>query len=262
MDTLKLVAILIAVLLALHRRVPVGITLFGAGLLTALLFGLSLSDLVAIYRDLVTSSRFLLLTAIILIITALGALLKEMGALEELASSVRALYGGQRTAAALLPPLIGLMPMPGGALLSAPLVDSVLGRRHSPELKCVINYWYRHIVEHFMPIYPGLVAAAAMTGLSPGKIALMQLPLALIMIGLGYLFMIRRIDRSTDATGPIGSSLKGILQTIWPVLFIIVLYALTGWSLAVCALIGFMMLVAMKRPARETDICSKERGVI
>lgn len=261
MDALKLVVVLVAILVALHRRVPVGVTLFGAGLVTALLYAMSVNQLVSIYRDLVLSPRFLSLTAIILIITALGALLKEMGALERLESAVRSLYGSQRTAAALLPPLIGLMPMPGGALLSAPLVDSVLGDRHVPELKCAVNYWFRHVVEHFMPIYPGLVVAAAMTGLTPGQIALIQLPLAVIMATLGYLFLIRKVEPSSDGAGPIRVALTGILQTTWPVLFIIGLYAVTGWSLAICALIGFGALVAYTRPAKSSLAIAIRRGL-
>jgi hypothetical protein len=261
MDVLKLVVVLIAILLALHRRAPVGVTLFGAGLLTAVLYGVAPADLIAIYRSLVTSAAFLSLTAIILIITALGALLREMGALERLAAAVRSLYGGQRTAAALLPPLIGLMPMPGGALLSAPLVDSVLSTRHSPELKCAINYWFRHVVEHFMPIYPGLVVAAAMTGLTPGQIALIQIPLAVIMVILGYFFLIRRVERSADGAGPVWPALIGILQTTWPVLSIIALYAITGWSLAVCAVIGFVGLVIRAKPGREKLMIAVKTGL-
>jgi integral membrane protein (TIGR00529 family) len=252
MDAVKLLVVFALIVLALRRKLSVGVTLFGAGLLTALVYGIEVSDLAAAYWNLLTSRRFISLTALIVLITILGALLKELGFLERLTEACRGLYGGRRTAAALLPPLVGLMPMPGGALLSAPLVESVLSRPpHPPQLKCVINYWYRHVVEHFTPIYPGIIVSEAVTGMPIGKIALLQLPMALVMAVLGIVFFVRKVARSRAAVGSIRPAIKGIALTVWPIFLIVTIYAVFEIEMAWAALIGIALLVALTRPTRD-----------
>ncbi|MDX9857394.1 MAG: DUF401 family protein [candidate division Zixibacteria bacterium] len=262
MDTLKLLVVFVAILFALKRHLSVGVTLFGAGLLTALLFRVPFADLLDGYRALVTSRPFISLTAVIILITILGSVLKELGYLEKLADACRSLYGGRRTAAALLPPLVGLMPMPGGALLSAPLVDSVLSdSRYSPHFKCAVNYWHRHVVEHFMPIYPGLIVASAMTGLPLGTIAIVQAPLAILMILVGYAFLIRRIDRSTSDHPDFRAALTGILRTVWPVLLAVGIYAIFGIEMAWGALISLLVLILVARPRKKPLVDSLKKGL-
>lgn len=262
METLKLLVVFAAILVALKRRVSVGMTLFGAGLLTALLFQVAVSDLLEGYRALVTSKPFISLTAVIILITILGSLLKELGYLEKLANACRSLYGGRRTAAALLPPLIGLMPMPGGSLLSAPLVDSVLSdSKYPPHFKCALNYWQRHIVEHIMPIYPGLIVASAMTGLPLGTIAIVQAPFAVIMATVGYFFLIRKIDRSEGESPAFGPAILGILKTIWPVILTVGIYAILGVEMAWGALVSLLVLIIVSRPSRQPLIVSLKKGL-
>ncbi|MBD3401648.1 DUF401 family protein [candidate division GN15 bacterium] len=261
-ETLKLVAVFVAILIALKRRVSVGMTLFGAGLLTALLFQVGLTDLLTGYRDLVTSRRFISLTAVIVLITILGSLLKEIGYLERLTTACRSLYGGRRTAAAMLPPLVGLMPMPGGSLLSAPLVDSVLSDpKYTPHFKCAVNYWQRHIVEHIMPIYPGLIVASAMTGLSLGTIAIVQSPFMVIMALVGYVMMIRRIDKTVGETPAFRPAIVGILTTIWPVILTVGIYAIFEVEMAWGALVSLIVLIIIARPPKRALRLSLKKGL-
>ncbi len=262
MDTVKLLFIFVLIVIALRRKLPVAVTLFGAGLLTALLFGIPVREILKSYWGLVSSERFLSLTAVIVLITALGSILKDLGYLSRLAESCRSLYGGRRTAAATMPPLIGLMPMPGGALLSAPLVDGVLtDPQYSPHLKCVTNYWFRHVVEHFMPIYPGIIVAAAMTGLPIGTLALLQGPLAVVMAILGLIFFIRRIKPSAGGNGSLFRPLVGILSTVWPIILTVAIYAIFGIAMALAALCAIVLLVIVTRPSLEVISRALRKGL-
>ncbi|MEE8575745.1 MAG: hypothetical protein V3T31_00685, partial [candidate division Zixibacteria bacterium] len=100
---MKLVVVFACILLALRKKVSVGLTLFGSGLLVAVLFQLSVSEVLEGYRLLVISPRFISLTSVIVLITILGSLLKDLGYLDRLTESCRGLHGGRRTAAGLLP---------------------------------------------------------------------------------------------------------------------------------------------------------------
>ncbi|MBN1213361.1 MAG: DUF401 family protein [candidate division Zixibacteria bacterium] len=265
MVTLKLLVIFVLILVALRQKVSVGITLFGAGLLTVLLYRVSINDVLNGYWTLMSSQRFIALTAVICLITTLGSLLKELGFLQKMSSSCRGLYGGSRTAATILPPLVGLMPMPGGALLSAPLVDEVLADpKYTPAFKCATNYWFRHVVEHFMPIYPGMILTEAVTGLPVGKIAVLQSPLALAMIVIGVIFFIRKIDNdSRQRVGGIKNfcrSLGGVLSTLWPVVVVLILYGAFKINMALAAMIAVVLMVIVVRPPKDILWLSLKRG--
>jgi len=250
MDFLKLAFVFAAIVIALRKKAPVSVTLFSAGLLTALLFLVSPGDLLGGYLQLVTSNRFISLTSIIILITILGSLLRELGTLARLSKACRDLYGGKRTATAVVPPLIGLMPMPGGALLSAPLVDTVLNEPQYPaHLKCAANYWFRHVVEHFMPIYPGIILSEAVTGMPALHLALMQSPLAIVMATLGVIFMIRRIAPSTGKRGELKRPLIGIVRSLWPIILAILLYGLLRLDLWLAVLVSLLLLMLIARPS-------------
>ena len=265
MVTLKLVVIFVLILFALRQKIPVGITLFGAGLLTALLYLVPVSEVLNGYWKLLSSERFIALTAVICLITTMGSLLKELGFLQKMSRSCRGFYGGTRTATAVLPPLVGLMPMPGGALLSAPLVDEVLADpKYNPAFKCATNYWFRHVVEHFMPIYPGMILTEAVTGLPAGKVAVLQSPLALVMITLGVIFFIRKIDKSeyqqAGESKIFWRSLGGIVSALWPVILVLILYAVFEINMALAALISVVLMVIVIRPSGHITWLSFKRG--
>jgi len=152
----KLALVFIGIIIAIRLKLFVGYTLFVAGLILAFLYRIGIPDILIAFKTLLFSERFLSLYGIIILITFLGRLLKEIGYLNKLVSASRELIGGARTASALLPALVGLMPMPGGALLSAPLVDEVLPKnKYPPEFMTIVNYWSRHVVEFCWPVYPG-----------------------------------------------------------------------------------------------------------
>ena len=249
MDAVKLLVVFLAIVLALRKRVSVGLTLLAAGLLTLLLFQTALDKSLTGYLDLVRSTRFVSLTAVVVLITVLGSLLKELKYLGRLAHSCKSLYGGDRTAVAALPGLVGLMPMPGGSLLSAPLVDNVLAAgKYTPEFRVVSNYWFRHHVEFFWPVYPGLILTEATTGMPIGSVSLMQLPLAVAMFLIGLIFFVRRIDTSQNQPRSLLSAAAGIARTIWPIVLAIVIYGILKVDLSLAVLLSLVLLVMVARP--------------
>lgn len=262
MDALKLVAVFVVIVLALRKKLSVGITLFGAGVITSLLYRVELSALLGGYWSLIKSERFISLTAVIVLITILGQLLKELKSLEKLSEACQGLYGGNKTAVAVLPPLVGLMPMPGGALLSAPLVGNVLAApKYSPDFKTASNYWFRHIVEFCWPIYPGLILTEAITGLPIGSVALMQSPLTILMILIGLVFFIRKVENSHFNQSHFWRPVIGILSAIWPIVLAIAVYGIFKVQLAWAVLFSLIVLVGIARPKKESLVAALRKGL-
>ncbi|MBN1696011.1 MAG: DUF401 family protein [Spirochaetales bacterium] len=133
----------------------------------------------------------------------------------------------QRCAMAVLPALIGLLPMPGGALFSAPLLDDCDTRKSvSPGLKARINYWFRHIWEYWWPLYPGVILAITLSGLPLWQFVLLQLPLSVLSVLAGSLFLLRNIKRPPEMNEH-GEKMdfRQLFIIILPVIVVIGVYA-------------------------------------
>jgi uncharacterized protein len=248
-ESLKLLFVFLLIVFALRRKLSVGPTMFFAGIVAAFLYQIPVGDLLNGYWDLLKSRRFLSITGVIVLVTTLGTLLKELGYLQRLADACRGLVGGRRTAAALMPPLVGLMPMPGGALLSAPLIESVLiDPKYRAEFKAATNYWFRHIVEFSWPVYPGLILTEAVTGLPIGSVALLQSPLTIGMLVIGIFFFSRQIDGSDTERHSLWTTIRGVAFTIWPIALAIAIYGVFRIDLALAVLIALIIMVLIVRP--------------
>ena len=252
MAALKLLFIFILIMLAIRKKISVGITLSGAGLIMAVLFQVSFESLMIGYYELIKSRIFITLTLVVIFITFLGALLKELGFLEKLSTAVQGLPGGNKTAVALLPPMIGMMPMPGGSLLSAPLVDNVLkDGNYTPEHKLLTNYWFRHIAEFFWPLYAGIILTEAITGLPMYKVSLMQFPLSLSMAVIGYFVFIKKIKNNNSTNSLFLSSVWSMLKSVWAILAAILLYGIFKVDLSISVLIAIVLLILVTHPSKE-----------
>jgi hypothetical protein len=118
---------------------------------------------------------------------------------------------------AVLPAVIGLLPMPGGALFSAPLVNTCEGADElSGITKTQINYWFRHMWEYWWPLYPGALLAIDLSGLPILRYILFMAPLTLFYVLGGYLFLLRRIPKGAREKGT--QPVKGLLKSTLPIL--------------------------------------------
>jgi hypothetical protein len=87
------------------------------------------------------------------------------------------------------PALFGLLPVPGGALFSAPILEE-LGGGH-PEERAAANVWFRHILLSFYPMSAALLTGAKLSGLDLWQIIPWQLLWALFALAIGGLFLLR-----------------------------------------------------------------------
>lgn len=93
-------------------------------------------------------------------------LLGQENYLGKMLTGLRGLIRDQRTVMAILPAFIGLMPSAGGAHFSAPLVGQAAeGTAINSDEKSFINYYYRHVWEYFLPLYPGVLLTSRLSGI-------------------------------------------------------------------------------------------------
>lgn len=135
----------------------------------------------------------LMLMIVIIEVISLGTTMSRSGVMADLVEAVHSRIS-RRSALAVLPAIIGLLPMPGGAYFSAPLVDSCDTEKNIQSLlKTRINYWFRHIWEGWWPLYPSVLVAVDIMGVEIWQFMLVQIPVSLLTLLSGYWFLLRKV---------------------------------------------------------------------
>jgi len=212
------IAVAFAGILMLYRlRVPLALAVLINTVLLTLLTGTGTVGLLSLFRSFLLPQNYLMLLLIILL-TFFSDALSCTGKMENVVGAFRGVFKNQRVLAAGLPAVIGLLPMPGGALFSAPFLASIDEKDNIPApLKAAVNYWFRHIWEYWWPLYPGVILALQYTGLPFGLFLLIQIPLTAAAVTGGYFFMLRSIPPAPPDTKSPVFPLRKALQTLWPI---------------------------------------------
>lgn len=252
-DMLRLAFVFGFIILLLSRRWNLGYVLLLGSALLGLLFGLSVPEILKQGLIAALDLKTLRLVAAVLLITTLGELLREVASMERLVNSLQELVSDHRLVLAIIPALIGLLPMPGGAMLSAPMIQEIGTKlKLSPERKTYLNYWFRHVWEYVFPLYPGLILAGGVLGIPLPRLMLAQAPLTLSAIAAGALVGLRQIHRPPHVQ-PEGErsqqwhSLRTLASSVWPIALVIILSLGFGLELALSLALAIVLVIAVHR---------------
>ncbi len=253
-DLVKLLIVLLIVLVLLSRRWNLGAVLLLATALLGVLFGRPLGDLAYDVGEAIADPMTLRLAAVVVLIMALGGLLRETAGLDRMVEGLEGLVRDARLILAVWPAFIGLLPMVGGAIFSAPLVDQ-LGQRLEivPERRTFVNYWFRHIWEYVFPLYPSFLLGTALLGVTERQATAALWPLFVASVLAGVLLGligIRREGKGGQFEG--GQSLALLFRGGWPVALVLVLALGLRVDLVVGLVGTLVLVVALHRVERRT----------
>jgi len=197
-------------------------------------------------------SAVLKLCGVVTLVLILSHCLEKTGQMAEILRLFQGLVGNTRVVLATLPALIGLLPMPGGAIFSAPMVQEAqknIGL--SPTNKTLVNYWFRHLWEYSWPLYPGLLFASELSGVSVFKLAATQFPLTVAALVGGVIFILRKIPRALpgltvrEKKSGAGALLKELSPIAAMFLTVVSLHALMGLHPKESLLVGLVLAILM-----------------
>jgi integral membrane protein (TIGR00529 family) len=176
------------------------------------IFNLELTEFFSLTISTITDPAILLLALAVGLIPLIGGGLQVSGLLADLVDNLQM---KRRVFLGFSPALMGLLPIPGGALLSAPMLSKA-GDDISPSSYSAINVWFRHIL---ILIYPlgALLPCSKMANLNVYTIILFLLPAFAVLFLLGYFFFLYNIR------GNMPSEKKIDLRKMIPPLFIIII---------------------------------------
>lgn len=231
-DLLKTLTVLAILVILLRRKVYLG-TVMGVGALLLALLYLTppLAFLGGVYRA-VMAPDSIKMTGLLVFTMIMENILRKTGTLKRMVESLSEMLPDSRLIMAVMPAMIGMLPSPGGAVFSAPMVGEASAHLEiPPDQKAFINYWYRHIWEYVSPLYPGIILVSGLTHVPFRKLALINAPFALSVILWGALFCFSGIG----PTRPPGGTTRGkrrafgvFALAVAPIFLALVLVVLLG----------------------------------
>ena len=261
------IIIALAALVALLRlKVRIGVAMLISACLLAVLLRVWPAD---VWRTLVeewhghplrrtTGYLFVSLTSLLLLVNVVGAALDQIGLSRRLVPAMQGLFKSRRFALALIPLMMGMLPTPGGIMLSAPMVREA-GDKIGVERSrlAAINFLFRHQWEPVWPLFPVVPFIQSMLGISALTLFCYHIMLAAasILVGMVLLLMFGIPPKRPEhelAKRHVGHHLMDFLHAFWPIGFTAGLYVAFDIPPAVgimTAIVGLLILhrVPLKR---------------
>jgi len=251
----------------LYKRVNLGITLNATALILAVL-SLSWQEIPKIIYNTVDYSTFEGRLAISVVLATFGIMLlsqlyKETGFINRLSESLSRIIKNSKVVLSVLPAVIGFLPVAGGALMSAPLVESEAAKlKLKPEKKAYVNLWFRHTIFPVYPLSQILIITAGLTAITVPSIIARQIPVVLVMIIVGYLIGFRKVsnpknEENTRINSSVNSDLKSFFTAFSPILATIMVavsldlvgfdLAKQGFDVLIATFVGIIVLIVISK---------------
>ena len=247
-----LIASFIFIGIMLYKRVSLGVTLVSTALILSLL-SLKLEEIPQILWQTTKDPITVSLVGATFGIMVLSQLYKETKAIDALSNSLSEMVRKPKFVVSMLPAVIGLLPVAGGALMSAPMVETEANRLNLKEdKKTYVNVWFRHVIFPVYPMSQVLILTAALTETSLTMLILRQVPVVIAMILIGYFIGLQRssvINNERNGGKEIHANLKIFLLMFSPILAMILVVVLFKVNVGIAAFIGVMLLAVVERPS-------------
>ncbi len=263
LEILKLLLPIVMLMVLLYFKLELFLAILIGGVSLALLFGLSPIEIIKLSYQAAISKDTLQLLTIIMMVLILGQILKAKESLKIFVEATEGLLKRKFLIISVSPALIGLLPMPGGALVSAPILNETLKDDNiSPSLKTYINFWFRHIWEYIWPLYPGLILCAGIFKVDFVLLFKHQFYFTIIAITIGMLFMKLYLPQLKDnkiKNRSIKENLFNFFYGLWEILLIIAIVLIFKIKvyLSVLIVVMFSFIILKKSLPEKWKILKK-----
>ncbi len=230
----KTAVIFAIIIFAIRKNISLANAFAAGALLLAMFFGLPPLDTLKSIVAGIIDPKTISLCIIIALILIFSSSLEKCGQLRRLLDNFRGMVKSPKLNLSIFPALIGLLPMPGGAVFSAPMVKELGDRsRLSAASLSYINYWFRHIWEYWWPMYSGVLLATLLADINLVTFIGLMIPFTLVMVWIGWL-PVRRSKLISSVPESDGGKHKILFfKEIAPILVVIITALALGWWLSV-----------------------------
>jgi uncharacterized protein len=259
-EAIKLLSVIILIVVLLGFKLDLGLIMFLSSILLGVLFQHRLYEILYTFYLSAIDSTTLQLIGIIILVYVLSSILIRTKSMEGIVSSLQNMVADYRLILFFIASFLGLIPMPAGAMFSAPLLKEIGDKNHlTPEEIMFSNYWFRHTWEFIWPLIPGLVLYASVTGISLRKIMILQFPLSIIALLVGFFWLYKHLKRNNNREinyKEWKNQLFIFLKSVWSILVIIslVLFFQVDLLVALSVAIAFLIFIHKISPGELKKI--------
>jgi hypothetical protein len=208
------------------KKVPIGLAICICAVLMTFLGGLGLLDFKEVFIDTFFDIAKIQRYIVVVEIGILGVLLSKYKIIDDVIKYIIKVVKSRRIVLMFIPALVGLLSIPGGAIISVPFIDKLGDESNlSSNQKAIINLIYRHIAMHILPYTTGfLVVTSLAPQISVYKLIGLNSIFVILYLVIGYYFYLRKIQNDqTLSEGPILPSLLNLLIYTSPVYLAVLL---------------------------------------
>jgi hypothetical protein len=208
------------------RNIPIGIAICICAVLMSIIGGLGINGFFDVILSTITDINKIEQYIIVAEIGVLGVLLKEYDFIDKIIDYLSKVVNNRRIILMFIPALVGLLVVPGGAIISAPFVDRIgEDAKITKTNRAIINLIYRHISMHIMPYSTGLlVIALIVPQVSINKVIGLNLIFVIIYCLIGYFLYLRKVENEkSDLKEPLLPNLLQLIKYTSPIYFAVIL---------------------------------------
>ncbi len=270
---------LVLLVVLLHYKLRIGLSMFLSALGLSLLLWVSP---IRIWAELASEWQtkpitqttvylFISLSALLLLVNVIGATMREAGISDRLARAMHGLFRSRRLALSAIPMMMGMLPTPGGIMLSAPMVRE-FGDQVGLERSrlAAINFFFRHQWESVWPLFPAVPLVQGILGVSAFAVVSHNIIITILGLIGGAIFLLlfsmpAKSAKSISHGRRLGHNIADFLHAFWPIVLTATLYIVLDIPPAVGILIGILGLFylhgiprkrwsALFKAAKEPDL--------
>jgi len=239
-----------------RKNVNIGAIMLLNSLLVALYNRMPFSLMISTAFKAALSEKTLELIFILIAIMIIENIMRTSGMIVKMAQSLRVFIKNGLFSAIMLSAALGLLPSPGGARFSCPIVEEVTGDGLSNLNKAYINYWFRHVWLDGFILYPGVILAAKLINVPVGRLFFHLLIFIFVYAVSGILILGEKGEEKNKSirvenNGRKKTALKDIAFSLSPVILMIGLYLLLvnrfEYALDISAVATIIYLIFLNR---------------
>lgn len=176
-----------------------------------------------------SSSRNTLLT--VMMVSILGGLMKHYNILDKIVETIFLLIRDKKKILMIIPAIIGVLIIPGGALLSAPFINNIGEEmKIHPQRRAAINVVFRHMALFLLPYSTGLlIISATLPDINIFRLIMLNLFFVIPTSIIGYFLFIKdiKIEKPFDRKN-MGTNLYNLALLTSPIYICVIINAITG----------------------------------
>lgn len=246
-----------SIMYLVSKSVSMGVSLLIGTSILGLLSGLGLAEFASVVAIQGVFNRVTIeLVIAVALVSGLGKLMKESGDLKLTVDALVALFRNPKILSMMVPSLIGTLNVPGGAIMSAPMVEEnsqILGL--DATTKAAINVFFRHIGYFVYPLYAATIIFSELFGMQKSVLIRHNIITMLVALAIAYWLFFRGVEpwegtRTTADSSTMGN-IKNFLLGFSPILVSLALVLIFDLPFYLALAAGVLLALTRALPANK-----------